>query len=139
MTGALLCLMGGLALAAPADKGREIYINGVRADRVADVEMQGVNLRFDEKGNLWIDAPNHRVEVEDAGPSQPAAAVPAARYWLVTDDQDSSGHTIDVVVNGVLVRKIRSGEPQLILDLAPFLRSGPNTVICNAIPGRGGA
>ncbi|MDP2313023.1 MAG: hypothetical protein Q8P41_08980 [Pseudomonadota bacterium] len=64
-----------------------------------------------------------------------ADRVAASTWWLVTEDAGSSGHTLEVVVNGTLVRRILSGEPQLILDLGPFLRHGANTVVVNALPG----
>jgi hypothetical protein len=70
-----------------------------------------------------------------AAPAPSPSGVPTGTWWLVTEDNASTGHTIEVVVNGTFVRRITSGEPQLILDLAPFLRPGPNTVILNALAG----
>lgn len=67
-----------------------------------------------------------------ASPASPAAAV--GTWWLVTEDNDSAGHQLEVLVNGTLVRRVRSGEPQLILDLSSFLRSGTNTVTITALP-----
>lgn len=134
MTGTVLV---GLLLSSPAHSA-DIYINGVRTDRLPEGELTSVDLRVDAAGNLWIEAPQYRVEVVDDVQQAPARAVPQGRYWLVTEDQGSSGHVVDVVINGTLVRKIRSGEEQLILDLAPHLRPGANAVLLNAMPSSAG-
>jgi len=131
-------LVAALCLSTSAFAG-DVYVNGVRADGLRDLEMTDVSVRFDASGDLWIDAPRYRVEVEAGDEAKAPPTVPAARYWLVTDDQGSSGQVVDVIVNGTLVRKIRSGEPQLILDLKPYLRPGRNTVLLNGIPTRGGS
>lgn len=133
-----------------------LYVNGVRADSLRDFEFVGVNVKVDEKGNVWVDAPQYRVEVQgrtttpnpDAStatatpttdvtslPSATAAPAPLGRYWLVTEDNSSQGHAIDVVVNGTLVQKIQSGDSQVILDLGKHLKVGTNTIIFNALPG----
>jgi len=67
-------------------------------------------------------------------PPAPAAVavgsppVPAATWWLVTEDARSGGQVAEVRVNGVRVRTVRSGEPQLVIDVGPWLRAGDNTI-----------
>ena len=126
---------GGAAHAA------DVYVNGVRADGLADVELKGVDVRVAPNGDIWIDAPTYRVELEgEPSSAQPAAAsakVPAGRYWLVTEDNASKGLVLDVIVNGQAVAKLKSGQPQTILDIGPWLRHGTNTVVVNALQGRG--
>lgn len=61
--------------------------------------------------------------------------IAAGKWWLVTEDNDSVGQDVEVVVNGVSVRHVRSGETQAILDLGPYLRSGSNTLSMRAAPG----
>jgi hypothetical protein len=123
-----------------------VYINGVRADVPPITTLEGVNVRFDEQGNVWVDAPGYRVQVvSPVAMPEPApvprratdVAAPAARatWWLVTEDVGSVGHSVEVFVNGVLVRRIASGEPQVLVDLSPWLRSGPNVVTLNPLPG----
>ena len=65
-----------------------------------------------------------------ASPVPVAAAppVPAATWWLVTEDARSGGQVAEVRINGVRVRTVRSGEPQLVLDVGPWLRTGDNTI-----------
>ncbi len=74
-----------------------------------------------------------------APPPAPASVaglgIAAGKWWLVTEDNDSAGQDVEVVVNGVSVRHVRSGETQAILDLGPYLRSGSNTISMRAAPG----
>lgn len=125
----------------------DVYVNGVRADGLSDVELEGVDVRVAPNGDIWIEAPGYRVEVEggtvgepppraSTPPSASPEAVPAARYWLVTEDNGSKGLVIDVIVNGRAAAKVRSGQPQTILDLGPWLRPGTNSVIVNALQDR---
>ncbi len=125
----------------------DLYINGVRADQPPIMSMEGVTVRFDEAGNIWIDAPMYRVTVVQKSPPPPPApdaSPPAANgiavgtWWLVTEDHDSVGHDVDVQVNGVSVRHVRSGDPQAIVDVGPWLRHGQNDVRLVAAPGRYG-
>ncbi len=143
----------------------DVYINGVKADVLPVMTMEDVSVRFDQSGNVWIDAPLYRVTVVSPPASQPAApatsytapppayTAPAAAYtapppaytappppavatpavapgtwWVVTEDNDSSGHDVELLINGALVRQIRSGEGQVILDVGGWLRRGQNTV-----------
>lgn len=62
----------------------------------------------------------------------PPPAVPPERYWLVTEDNGSAGHQVQVMVNGVLASTVRSGSEALLLDLGPWLRPGPNVLTFNA-------
>ena len=143
------------ALMATAHAGT-LYVNGVRADGLRDFEFKSVTVRVDAEGNVWVDAPQYRIEVQGTPepvvppaattaearptddvtrvPSSESAVAPQGRYWLVTEDNASAGHTVDVVVNGNLVHKIQSGDGQVILDLGRYLKSGSNTIIFNALP-----
>ncbi len=119
---------------------RALYVNGVQAEGLRSYDFKGVNVRIDDQGNVWVDAPQYRVEVQGSVTNQgsstpaPAATAPQGRYWLVTQDNQSQGHEIEVMVNGVLVQKIRSGDAQLILDIGRYLKPGANTIVFNAMP-----
>lgn len=133
-----------LALLAPLHAGA-VYVNGVIADDLRDQQFTDCKVRIDKEGNVWIDAPYYSVKVvppkatEDA-PAPPAGAVLVNlnRYWLVTDDHESTGSVVEVYVNGVFTRRIRSGDPQVILDVAPWLRPGDNEITITALPGTPG-
>lgn len=128
-----------LSLAAMA-QDRSLYVNGVQADGLRGYEFKAVNVRIDDQGNIWVDAPQYKVEVQgnasggSATKATQNAAAPQGRYWLVTQDNQSQGHEIEVLVNGVLVQKIRSGDAQLIVDIGKYLRVGSNTIVFNAMP-----
>ncbi len=121
-----------LALPVRGAFAGSVYVNGVRADGLEGQKFEDVDVHIDAKGNIWIDAPRYTVEVADGKAPPAPIAVPRGRYWLVSQDAGSRGHQVDVVVNGELVRKVRSGEAQLILDLHDWLRPGPNTVVFTA-------
>ncbi|MCO4743477.1 MAG: hypothetical protein KC912_01730 [Proteobacteria bacterium] len=58
----------------------------------------------------------------------PASDVPTGKWWLLTEDNGSVGHTVHVFVNGVKVTVLQSGAEPFILDVGPWLHKGPNVV-----------
>jgi len=132
---ALALLLTGIATAG------DLYVNGVLANGLRDQEFKDADIRIDAEGDVHIDAPQYVVRSLDPVPVTPPntgpspSAVPRGVWWLVTEDQRSSGHSIELFINGALVRRISSGEPQLILDLAPWLASGLNDITFSALPG----
>lgn len=56
------------------------------------------------------------------------AGVRAGRWWLVTEDNGSRGHLINVYVNDNLVQTVRSGEGQMIVDVGAWMAPGQNRV-----------
>jgi len=137
----------------------QLYINGVFVDpaTIPGVEMKNVSISFDAQGNIKVDAPGYKIEVQGnptpppggpgattttgpgatgtppATPQAPATpagnpAVMPARWWMVTEDNGSVGHTIDVLINGQVVRTVGSGMAQQILDVGKWLRPGTNDV-----------
>ncbi|HHO49580.1 MAG TPA: hypothetical protein ENK18_01625 [Deltaproteobacteria bacterium] len=117
----------------PVAAAGSLYINDtqVRPDSVAGVTLERVTVSFDAQGNILIDAPGYKIQL--ASPTRPAAAgpaplVPPATYWLVTEDNGSSGHTVECWINGTLAVTVRSGEPQKILDVGRWLEPGNNEI-----------
>jgi hypothetical protein len=166
-----VALFLGLLL-SPVTFAGALYINGVRADAVRNMELKDVNIRVDADGNVWIDAPRYSVEVLQPGgqpsapsapqapaapaapmapvappapmappaPPAPAAAVSGAEvaagsWWLVTEDNQSIGHTIDVYISGVLVKTIKSGDEDVLMDISRYVRRGKNEVLISARAG----
>lgn len=107
-----------------------VYINGVRADVLPEATLSNVSVRFDTAGNVWIDAPQYRVQavVADAVPTSPPPPVATGEWWLITDDRQSTGQALNVYINGVQVYRIQSGQGQVILDLGGWLLHGANEV-----------
>jgi hypothetical protein len=164
-----VALLLGLLL-SPVTFAGALYINGVRADAVRDMELKNVNIRVDADGNVWIDAPRYSVEVVQPGgqppapapqapaPQAPAPQVPVApvaapaplptapmamsgaevaagTWWLVTEDNQSVGHTVDVYISGVLVKTIKSGDEAVLMDISRYVRRGNNEVLISARAG----
>jgi len=136
-------LFAGAALAG------SVFVNGVNVDALRNQTFKNVTaVTLDADGNVIIDAPGYEIQVvapadtttasvgttspaggTTAGATTPApSAVPANQWWLVTEDNGSNGHVITVYINDALVRTVPSGQPQLIADLASFLRPGTNRV-----------
>jgi len=120
----------------PVASAGALYINGVRADEPPAVTLEGVTVRIDAGGNIFIDAPRYNVQVVSAAPApvvaaRPATAAPSAApltWYLVSEDQASFGGAVDVYVNGAYVRRLQSGQSQVLVDLSAFVRPGTNTV-----------
>ena len=103
-----------------------------RSGRRAATLILRTSTRIDAKGDIYIDAPGYKVEVvEDAPSTVPTSSsgIPVGQYWLATVDESSTGAAADLMINGTLVRKLRSQEPQVILDIGPFLKAGENSVM----------
>jgi hypothetical protein len=106
------------------------------------------NVRIDDKGNVFIDAPGYAAQVAEAPPSnavrptgtaavvagQTAADKLTRRYFLVTQ-QTATGMTefdIDVYVNSKWIRRLANSEGQVIQEVTKFLVPGRNTVLMAA-------
>lgn len=122
-----------------------LYVNGVRAETLRSFDFSQVDVKIDANGDIWVTAPQYRIELAAPGTpggaptanAAPAAApAPFGTYWLVTEDNQSTGHIVEVRVNGELVKKIQSGEEQVIFDLGKYLTVGANTVVIDALPTR---
>ena len=164
-----VALLLGLLL-SPVTFAGALYINGVRADAVRNMELKDVNIRVDGDGNVWIDAPRYSVEVVQPGGQAPAPQAPAPQspppqapvapapvlapvappmapaavsgaevaagtWWLVTEDNQSVGHTVDVYISGVLVKTIKSGDEAVLMDISRYVRRGQNEVLISARAG----
>lgn len=129
-----------ILVAALASAGT-LNINGVRVDAPPATTMSDVSVRFDADGNIWIDAPQYRVAVippaPEPRPPEPVGTITPGTWWLVVADDNSTRQQIDVAVNGTFVLRVKSGDPQHLVDLAPYLRHGRNTVVLQAAPSDG--
>ena len=68
-------LCAAMALVATRAYAGSVYLNGVLVDGLTNQKFERVaSVRFDEQGNVWIDAPAYKVEVQSNGaaPAQPA-------------------------------------------------------------------
>jgi hypothetical protein len=118
-----------------------IFLNGVNIDGVRNQSFEKCkSARIDDKGDVQLDCPGYEVERPSASDpaaqkgAQPAPAVPGTvtkRYWLVSEAQDSAAaqYDLDVFVNSKWVRKVKAGEPQIVLEITRFITAGPNKIL----------
>ncbi|MBL8952272.1 MAG: hypothetical protein JNK82_15950 [Myxococcaceae bacterium] len=127
----LVCsvLLGGEAFA-----GGSVYLNNVRIDGVTNQKFDKVNVRIDEQGNVFIDAPGYNVKQVEGGPGA-AAPKPQGtltkRYFLVSEHRPTgmAEFDIDVYVNSKWVKKLRNGDDQIVADVTKHLTPGSNAVL----------
>jgi len=146
-----------VALGAPPALARSpgIFINGVRVDGLSNQRLAGVDVFFDEAGDVQITARGYKVKASEPDADQPPAAAPpatppaatappaatpspgkttapAARHFFIAAvaprGRPPVGWDIDVFINQVFVRKFRSNAPDPLVDISRFLKAGPNVV-----------
>jgi len=120
-----------------------IFLNGVNIDGVKAQSFDKCrSVRLDEKGNVYLDCPGYQAESMGAGAplALPTISVAGAslvpsrlskHYFLVTEQNDgaTAQYDVDVYVNSKWVRKVRSGDEQIVLDISRFLNPGPNKLL----------
>lgn len=147
-----LLTVGGFA------EAREIYLNGVKLDSsvlLKSVTLSGCDVKIDDKGDIYITAKGYNVSATPAprpspspptvtSPPPPPAPIPPPApkpkdqpvdlgrkgVWLISK-QTQRGivqYDIDVTVNGALVRKVRSTEDPVVMDITRWIKPGDNTV-----------
>jgi len=132
--GALTLLAMALpTTSASAQTPRSVYLNGENIDGVAGTTFKGAEVRIDALGNVHIQAPGHKVErvaPAPARPETPAAAALTRRYWLVSQlsRPGATRYDEDVFLNNRFVRRVRSSEGAMVLDVTEWLQPGAKTV-----------
>jgi hypothetical protein len=132
-----------LALALNAEAAT-LYVNGTAVDGLRSFEFTNVSVSVDDNGDVFIVAPQYNVAVGDEATVKksrknkkdvikpPAASgdgtVPSNRWWLFSEDNQTTGHVVDVSVNGTVIKTFLSGSTQIIFDIGPYLNSGSNQV-----------
>jgi hypothetical protein len=131
-------------LSAAVALAGSVYVNGtfVEPRSLAGVSLDKATVRFDAQGNVFIDAPGYQLQTGLApvtapvpSPRPPTIAPPAAsqvtygRWWLVVEDSQSSGHTVEIWINNQLATTLRSGDGGKLVELSKWLRLGANNVL----------
>ncbi len=133
----MIALLLGAVLGAQAGT---VFVNGTPVDGLKNVVMEDVRVEFDGEGNVFIMAPQYNVAVGDdakkmqsgdvSTPPPPGDSdLPPSSWWLVSEDNGSTGQAVDVVINGLAIRTIRSGGKQVIFDISPYMKKGSNEVV----------
>jgi hypothetical protein len=115
-----------------------IFLNGVNVDSLRNQSFEKCkSAKIDQKGDVHLDCPGYQVEAAPgaAKAAEPASFTPGApitkHYWMVSENQDSisAQYDLDVFVNSKWVRKVKAGEPQIVLEITRFISPGPNKIL----------
>lgn len=125
-----LLVCGGYARAV------EVQVNGVQVTgSLRDVTLEKVNVRFDEKGNVVIDAPMYAVSPDLPAP-MPATEAPQVdgRYYVVATAAHLGHYDVDVKVNDRSVTRVLAGSPTWLTEITGSLAVGANSVVLTFLP-----
>ncbi|HWT86003.1 MAG TPA: hypothetical protein VN177_09540 [Myxococcales bacterium] len=116
-----------------------VYLNGVNIDGLRGQKFEKCKaVRIDDRGDVYLECAGYQVEQPAAAAPAPAPLIPSSlaaamtkRYWLVSEEKDSASaqYDVDVFVNARFIRKIKAGEPQVVLEITKYLRPGINKVL----------
>ena len=126
------------------------FLNGVNIDGLRSQSFEKCKtVKLDDRGDVYLDCPGYEVQAQ-APPAAPASApiVPSAptpavasstlgappatiskHYWLVSEENPGAQYDLDVFVNSKWVRRVRAGDPQIVLEVTRYLTPGPNKVL----------
>jgi hypothetical protein len=118
-----------------------LYVNGTPVDGLRSVELKNVTVQVDENGDVFVLAPQYNVAIGDEAkekankkdvvkPPDPTGdgEVPSNRWWLISEDNESTGHVIDIEINGTVIQTFKSEGKPLIFDTGPYLSMGDNQI-----------
>jgi hypothetical protein len=118
-----------------------VFLNGVNIDGVRAQSFEKCrSARVDEKGNVFLECPGYQAESMGSAASLPTIPVAGAsispprlskHYFLVTEQNEGAAaqYDVDVYVNSKWVRKVRSGDEQIVLDISRYLNPGANKLL----------
>ena len=119
-----------------------VYLNGVNIDGLRSQKFEKCKaVRIDDRGDIHLECPGYQAERQAAVPAStlsPAPLIPSAvaaamtkRYWLVSEEKDGAAaqYDVDVFLNAKFIRRIKAGEPQVVLEITRFLHPGANKVL----------
>ena len=120
------------------------FLNGVNIDGLRSQSFEKCRaVKIDDRGDVYLDCPGYEVQAQTA-PAAPAPAVAAStlagqavsgaitkHYWLVSEEASpgQAQYDLDIFVNSKWVRKVKAGEPQIVLEVTRYLTPGPNKVL----------
>lgn len=124
MLSALVLLFATPALAI------DVYLNGVKVTgALKGQSFDNAKVSIDAAGNVRIDAPGYKVEVEGAAQAAPAVAtLTPGKYWLFYEAKMANQYRIEVAVNGKTVLTIPPTSPQYVFDIGAHATQGDNKV-----------
>ncbi|MBN2497562.1 MAG: hypothetical protein JXR96_23415 [Deltaproteobacteria bacterium] len=132
----MFCVAVATLASASALAGR-IYLNGVPIDGVTNQKFEKCTVTIDANGDVHINAPGYLVE--GAGkhvskpketPSTTVTGLPSRRYWMVKEEHlpGKAQYDIDIYINSVWFKRIRSNGEQVVQEITKYLRAGRNVI-----------
>jgi hypothetical protein len=122
-----LCALSSSALARPTS----VYFNNVRVDGLRNQSFTGVDVKFDENGDLYITAKGYKVtSVEPEKPTGPPTASGAHHFFIATMQPrvGAAQWDVDIFINKTFVHRFRSKDPEPVLEITRFLKPGSNVI-----------
>jgi hypothetical protein len=117
------------------------FLNGVNIDGLRSQSFEKCKtVKIDDRGDVYMDCPGYEVKEAPAPaaalPPAIAASIPVAppaaitkHYWLVSEEKAGAQYDLDVFVNAKWLRKIKGGEPQIVLEVTKYLHPGANKIL----------
>jgi len=113
-----------------------LFLNGVNIDGVRGQSFEKCrSVRVDDKGDVYLDCPGYQVEAPTVqGAAPPVSGSLSKQYWMVTEQKDGAlaQYDLDVFINGKWVRRVKSTDDQIVMDISKLLQPGPNKVLIAA-------
>lgn len=113
-----------------------IFVNGVNADALRDQSFEKCKtVRIDKRGDVFLDCPAYQIEPVGGVPLATASLAPATaitkHYYLVSETKDGASvqYDVDVFVNSKWVRKLKSTEDQIVIEISKYLQPGANKIL----------
>jgi len=118
------------------------FLNGVNIDGLRSQSFEKCRaVKIDDRGDMHLDCPGYEVQAQAPAVAPPPVAassvVPAPsgaitkHYWMVSEEKEGAAaqYDLDVFVNSKWVRKVKAGEPQIVLEVTKYLQPGVNKVL----------
>lgn len=123
----LTMLVATLVSAAPAE-AKSVFLNNVQIDGLTNQKFENCTVEIDAQGNVFITAKGYRVE--NMAPTPAPAAALSKRYWLVSENKSPGmdQYDLELLINGVSVRKVTTKDEQFYLEVTKYLKKGPNQI-----------
>ncbi len=143
-----LFLLAGVAMllcdASPGYAGN-VFLNDEKIETLAkEVNLKGVDVRIDTKGNVYITAKGVKVTTTadkgKAAPTEKATTEVGKRYWMVTMQNrvGATQYKVDLFLNGKWTKQVHSKNAQEFFELTRYLKPGTNSVTLVATKDYGG-
>jgi hypothetical protein len=145
----LVTFQSGGNIEAAEKSSLKVFVNYVDVTGLVNQEFKGCTVRFDDKGNVYIDAPGYKIKKLDSGGSQDGSPSPSTttvvtekkkttpvkkKYFLVTEENDGTKvwDKYSLIVNGNVVKTFKSSDGVLLEDISKNLSQGTNQIIVTA-------